>query len=76
MKFNKTNVTKIFIDMQDNGDLTSNVMATRAIKKLKLRNLHQKITGNPDSAYNFHKVKTPKWYCNAANKGGVIGEPM
>lgn len=50
-KFNKTELTKFLIELQDTCDLRANALATEVVKKLKLRKLHQKLTGNPDSAY-------------------------
>jgi hypothetical protein len=57
MKFNKTNITKILIEIQDNDgiQLACNSIATKAIKDLKLRRLHQKLTGNSDAAYKTIK---------------------
>lgn len=53
MKFNKTNVTKILIAIQDNDgiQLACNAIATRAIRKMGLENLHQKLTGNSKESY-------------------------
>ncbi len=53
MKFNKTNITKLLIKIQDNDgiSLACNCLATKAIKDLKLEKLHQKLTKNPDSVY-------------------------
>jgi hypothetical protein len=59
-KFNKTNVTAILVEIQDRGDVGANAIATQAIKDFGLRNIHQKITGNSDSAYKLHRVLKPK----------------
>lgn len=48
MKFNKTNITKLLIWIQDHCDIQANAAATKAIKNFKLRKLHQKLTKNPD----------------------------
>jgi hypothetical protein len=50
-KFNKTNITKLLIRMQDYGDLGANAMATEAVDQFGLHKLHRKLTGNPASAY-------------------------
>jgi hypothetical protein len=57
MKINKTNITKLLIQIQDNDglQLACNAIATKAIKDLGLRRLHQKLTGNSDSAYVLRK---------------------
>jgi hypothetical protein len=55
IKFNKTNVTKLLIELQDYGSFDSNVFATKAVKDFGLRKLHQKLTRNPDSAYKIQK---------------------
>lgn len=47
----RTDFCKFLIKLQDTCDLRANQLATEQVKKYRLQKIHQKLTGNPDSAY-------------------------
>ena len=52
----RKNVAALLVRLQDECDLRANQIATQAMKDFGLRKEHQKITGNPDSAYQPARV--------------------
>jgi len=48
-------IVEFCIHLQDNCQWEANAAATEFIKTHNLEKIHQKLTGNPDSAYELRK---------------------
>jgi hypothetical protein len=48
-------IVEFLIWIQDYGSVNDNAAATTFIKNHNLEKIHQKLTGNPDSAYTLIK---------------------
>ena len=58
LKINKINIVKLLTQIQDEGDIHSNSLATKAIKDFGLNNLHHKL----QVGFTLGKNKYPMLY--------------